>query len=239
MTFFLLSALAADLPPVEDVLPFREAATKGLVSMRGCHVVEAEVAQTLKFGVLGKEEQGYTVSGRLDQGVWGRLTTKSTAAEPYRIRLAFNRQGVPFVPPLLGEIPEDDGTEQAILTEILAIFSTEAEVEGVSPRNVDGRDVYRYERYLDTRRGLFGHTRDNHADVLFDPVTLAPFDWHVVTNIPTKLEGGGHIVELDAHIVVDAAGLPAREEIDATSAAGLFSLRSVRSIVYRVTGPCP
>jgi len=237
----LLAALAAELPPVDDVLPFREAATQRLVSIPGCHLVEAEVTQTLKLGVFGAEDQRFTMSGRLDGGVWGALTTAPSATEPYHmnVNFTFNGRPIPFVPPLLGQLPKAEGSDQALLTDLLAMLSTEAEVEDVSPRNIDGRDVYRYERYLDSRRGLFGRTRENHADVLFDPVTRAPFDWHVVTEIPTRVDGPARIVSMDAHLVLDAAGLPAREDIDAIGAVGPLALHSVRSIVYRVTGPCP
>lgn len=232
-------AVVGLLPPVEDITVFGPRAQQGLTAIPGCFSLGGAVTQHQDAGILGEEDHTYTFTATLREGVWSDVVVTSRFPESPRMNLVFQTDTVslPFVPPLLGEVA-GAREEGSLLTSLLTLFSTSVETEAVTTMADGAREVYRYERYMDSRRSLFKGARANHAEVLFDPATLGPYDWHLVTEIPERTGEGFRVHDVDARLRIDASGAPAEDVLDAQGIFGPFKLRVVRTIRYTNLGPC-
>lgn len=232
-----LATLAA-LAPVEDVRPFEIAAREGLTAFSGCHEISGTVEQEIGLGVFGKERETYTFTARLDGGAWTGLTATRTEDERPGSNMSFSdgSTAVSFVPPLLGKMPDAERVEGSLLAELLRALETEVETVTVTP--TEDHTLYRMVRVLDAKRKVFGGTKENRAEVLFEPLSVRPRAWHVTTDIPLATGGGAHLRDIDIALELGADGLPARESLDAIGAWGPFVLHVQRGITYAVTGGC-
>jgi hypothetical protein len=148
---------------------------------------------------------------------------------------------VPFVVPLLGELPgEGDGFSsegRRLLEEVLRVASSSVGAESAGIETVDGRELYRLDMLLGGGWSLWHGRQDNTAAILIDPESHRAREWRLAVHDPTKLQVG-RLSFLEATLRVDPAGLPLSETLHTRGRLGPFSLTVDRQIAYTRTGPC-
>ena len=232
-----LATLAA-LAPVDDVRPFEVAAREGLTAFAGCHALAGTVSQEVGLGIFGKETETFTFTARLTDGAWSDF--QAARAEDERpgssVNFSDGSATIPFVPPLLGTMPDAERDDSSLLAQLLHALETEVETVTVTP--TEDQASYRMVRLLDSKRKVFGGSKENRAEVIFEPLSIRPRAWRVTTEIPLAAGGGAHLRDVDITLELGPDGLPARESLDAVGAWGPFVLHVQRGITYAVTGGC-
>lgn len=225
------------LPPVDDPAPFLQAAREGLSSVPGCWRLGGAVRAHTAVSLLGSEDAAWSFTAELVEGVWRNVVATELGDSNPGLQTSFGSDDgdIPFVPPLLGRVPDagEEGGDTGILPAILGLLQRDTETAFVVP----DEERYRLERTLESRRRLFGGTRENVVRVWFTPGGR-PVSWHVVAEVPTHLSGVT-LREVDATLSVDADGLPVDERLEAVGAWGPFTLTVDRTITYRPATRCP
>lgn len=191
--------------------------------------------------MFGHETEEYSFHATLDQGHWSGFEATRTADEKPESNVDFSSGSskIPFFPPLLGRLADAEQSDLSLMDGLLRALETEVETVSVTPAPWEGGEGYQLIRLLDSKRKLFGGSKQNRAEVMFDAAPVRPRAWHVTTEIPLATGGGVHLRDIDVGLSVTAAGAPSSESLDAVGVFGPFVLKIRRSIAYSLDGACP
>jgi hypothetical protein len=237
----LAPLVLAALPEIDDVRPFEAAARDAITTIPGCYAMSGTVSQWVDVGVFGHETEGYSFHATLDGGRWSGFEATRTADEKPQSNIDFSSgsSNIPFFPPLLGRLADAEQAELSLMDGLLRALETEVETVSVTPASWEGGEGYQLIRLLESKRRLFGGTKENRAEVLFDAAPVRPRVWHVTTEIPLATGEGVRLRDIDVRLAVTGEGVPTSESLDAVGVFGPFALKIRRSIAYVVDGRCP
>ncbi len=223
-----------------DVDLLSQAARAGLDGMPGCHELQAEVTRTAWIGLI-RDVEIYSLKGRLVEGAWEQLSYEvlDHGAEGVQLELDLGGQDYPFVPPMLGRLPEgSDGGPLAgsVLDEVVVALSGDVETAWVSLGEIDGAEAYVLERTIAVDQA---RNRDLLLHVWVEQGQRRARRWQasLPRGIPLS-DSGGRLKRVLVVLDVDAQGLPASESLSGTLRAGPIALRVRQEMDYQVVGAC-
>jgi hypothetical protein len=223
-----------------DVDLLNEAARSGLDGMPGCHELSAEVTRTAWVGLI-RDVEIYSLKGRLVDGAWQELSFEvlDHGAEGVQLQLDLGGKDYPFVPPMLGKLPEGSGGStlaSSVLDEVVVALAGDVETAWVSLDEIDGAEAYVLERTIEVDQT---RNRDMLLRVWVEQGQQRARRWEA--SLPRGIplgDGLGRLKKVLVVLDVDGQGLPSSESLAGTLRAGPIALRLRQEMDYQVMGAC-
>ena len=227
-------------PPSFEVLA--ERAESAYFALPFCEHFRMTVEQT-NVALVFRTHVNAEVTGTLRDGRWEalRLGGYTLSNRDLMFGTGNGPDYLPFVAPFFGVIEgsEDsafDGS-RSFLRELLETLERPLETSHVALEVVEGEEMYRWDRWLGSKRTLFGEREDEMQIVYAEDLT--PREWRTSSEIPVRKEYGGmrfRIRDLEVDLSLDATGRPSAERLDVRIAGGFWSARVRREIRYTRVG---
>ena len=230
----VLAALLAE----PDLDALNAAALAGLTEIEGCHQMTAVVERTAWVGAL-KDTETFALTGRLDEGTWHDLAFEplTDSATGVEVQMDLGGGDFPFVPPMLGKIPEAaPQLKSSLLEDVVDVLSGEVSSSWVSLDELDGEPHYRLERSIPVESSRTGRGIDLWVWVDGAQERARRWDARLPKGVP--LEGMGRLKKARVVLEVDPHGVPVREELRGTLRAGPVALRVRQTVVYAPPEGC-